>query len=199
MENLFVLTDEQLVKMAQEGSETAEEILIEKFKKIVKLRAKSRTIAGADEEDVIQEGTIGLFKAIRTFDPNRDASFKTFANKCIDGQILNAMKKANSQKNQPLNEFVTLTSDDENEQSLEDVLAASTELEPEQALLRKEILEGIKEDSEAVFSPLEKKVLGAKLNGFSYQEIAKLLNKSPKSIDNALQRIKQKIGTYLDK
>lgn len=201
MENLHILTDEQLVQMAQEGSETAEEILIEKYKDFVKLKAKSHFIAGADEEDVIQEGTIGLFKAIRSFDGERDASFKTFADRCINGQIVNAIKKANRKKNQPLNKSVPFetSTDDNGEHTLADVLVASNDMEPENALLLKEIVERLKEDIEDVFSPLEKKVLDAKLKGLNYQEIAKALNKSPKSIDNTLQRIKKKVIAYLEK
>lgn len=101
---LHILTDEQLVKMAQEGSETAQEILLEKYKSIVKLKAKDYYIVGSDSEDVIQEGMIGLFKAIRGYDEDRDASFRTFAEMCINNQLVSAIKKANRLKHQPLND-----------------------------------------------------------------------------------------------
>ena len=106
---LHILTDEQLVKMAQEGSETAEEILIEKYKSLVKNKAKTYYIAGADNEDVVQEGMIGIFKAIRSYDANKEAAFKTYADTCINNQILSAIKKANRRKHQPLNESIPLT------------------------------------------------------------------------------------------
>ena len=106
---LHILTDEQLVKMAQEGSETAEEILIEKYKSLVKNKAKTYYIAGADNEDVVQEGMIGIFKAIRSYDANKEAAFKTYADICINNQILSAIKKANRRKHQPLNESIPLT------------------------------------------------------------------------------------------
>ena len=108
MNNLHILTDEQLVKMSQEGSETAEEILIEKYKAMVKSKSKVYYIAGADNEDVVQEGMIGLFKAIRSYDANKEAAFKTYAETCINNQILSAIKKANRQKYQPLNESIPL-------------------------------------------------------------------------------------------
>lgn len=108
MNNLHILTDEQLVKMAQEGSETAEELLIEKYKSLAKSKAKAYYIAGADNEDVVQEGMIGIFKAIRSYDANKEAAFKTYADTCINNQILSAIKKANRRKHQPLNESVPL-------------------------------------------------------------------------------------------
>ena len=109
MNNLHILTDEQLVKMSQEGSETAEEILIEKYKALAKSKSKVYFIAGADNEDVVQEGMIGMFKAIRSYDANKEAAFKTYAETCINNQILSAIKKANRQKHQPLNESVSLS------------------------------------------------------------------------------------------
>ena len=105
---LHILTDEQLVKMAQEGSDTAEEILIEKYKGMVKNKAKTYYITGADGEDVVQEGMIGLFKAIRSFNADKHAAFKTFADTCVSNQILSAMKKANRKRHKPLNESVPL-------------------------------------------------------------------------------------------
>ena len=108
MNNLHILTDEQLVKMAQEGSETAEELLIEKYKSLAKSKAKAYYITGADNEDVVQEGMIGIFKAIRSYDANKEAAFKTYADTCINNQILSAIKKANRRKHQPLNESIPL-------------------------------------------------------------------------------------------
>ncbi|MBR1990115.1 MAG: sigma-70 family RNA polymerase sigma factor, partial [Firmicutes bacterium] len=138
--SLHILTDEQLVKMAQEGSETAEEILIEKYKGFVKNKAKSYYIAGADSEDVVQEGMIGLFKAIRGFDANKEAAFKTFADTCVNNQIMTAIKKANRQKHQPLNESLSLSrevdgGDEGPDMIVGDLMKASMENEPEALLL----------------------------------------------------------------
>ena len=199
---MHILTDEQLVKMAQEGSETAEEILIEKYKGFVKNKAKAYYIAGADSEDVVQEGMIGLFKAIRGFDANKDAAFKTFADTCVNNQIMSAIKKANRQKHQPLNESVSLSGgvdEDRPDIVVGDLMKASTESEPEVLLLLQEAVAGLKDSDGGLFSAFEWQVWTEKLKGHTYVEIAEILGKSPKSIDNAIQRIKKKIVAYLEK
>lgn len=200
MENLLILTDEQLITMAQEGSETAEEILIEKYKSFAIANAQPYFIAGADNDDLVQEGMIGLFKAIRSFDMTKDAKFKTFAGTCINNQILNAIKKANSRRNQVLNESVSMSNSAEQDESLTlgDILVAPSDDEPEKSVVLSEMLEHLNKDSEGVFSPLERQVLILKMQGHSYQEIAKLLGKTPKSIDNALTRIKEKVTKILE-
>ncbi|MBR3706055.1 MAG: RNA polymerase sporulation sigma factor SigH [Firmicutes bacterium] len=202
--SLHILTDEQLVKMAQEGSETAEEILIEKYKGFVKNKAKSYYIAGADSEDVVQEGMIGLFKAIRGFDANKEAAFKTFADTCVNNQIMTAIKKANRQKHQPLNESLSLSrevdgGDEGPDMIVGDLMKASMENEPEALLLLQEAVETLKAHDSGMFSAFEWQVWTEKLKGHSYVEIAEILGKSPKSIDNAIQRIKKKIVAYLEK
>lgn len=199
---LHILTDEQLVKMAQEGSETAEEILIEKYKGFVKNKAKSYYIAGADSEDVVQEGMIGLFKAIRGFDANKEAAFKTFADTCVNNQIMTAIKKANRQKHQPLNESLSLSKSvdgDVPDMTVGDMMKASMYNEPEEIMLLQEAVDGLKTAGGGVLSDFELQVWKEKLKGSSYVEIAEILDKSPKSIDNALQRIKKKIVAYLEK
>ena len=201
MTHLHILTDEQLVKMSQEGSETAEEILIEKYKSLVKNKAKAYYIAGADNEDVVQEGMIGLFKAIRSYDANKEAAFKTYADTCINSQIITAIKKANRRKHQPLNESISLyseVSEGDWETTMQDVLEGSGENDPEAMTLAREIAESLREAGSEIFSEFEWKVWSEKLKGHDYQEIAQTLQKSPKSIDNALQRIKKKILAYLE-
>lgn len=201
MNHLHILTDEQLVKMSQEGSETAEEILIEKYKSLVKNKAKAYYIAGADNEDVVQEGMIGLFKAIRSYDANKEAAFKTYADTCINSQIITAIKKANRRKHQPLNESISLyseVSEGDWETTMQDVLEGSGENDPEAMTLAREIAESLREAGSEIFSAFEWKVWSEKLKGHDYQEIAQTLQKSPKSIDNALQRIKKKILAYLE-
>ena len=201
MNHLHILTDEQLVKMSQEGSETAEEILIEKYKSLVKNKAKAYYIAGADNEDVVQEGMIGLFKAIRSYDANKEAAFKTYADTCINSQIITAIKKANRRKHQPLNESISLNSEVSEgdwETTMQDVLEGSGENDPEAMALAREIAESLQEAGSEIFSDFEWKVWSEKLKGHDYQEIAEILQRPPKSIDNALQRIKKKILAYLE-
>ena len=201
IENLLILTDEQLVLMAREGSETAEEILIEKYKGLVRARAKAYFIAGAEAEDVVQEGMIGLMKAIRSFDPDREAGFRTYAGTCISNQIIKAIRKAEREKNQPLNDAISLSNHlGEGEESLTvgEILKASMFDEPEEQVIYEETLDRLGRLSRQIFSPLESQVLRAKIAGKNYQEIAEELGKSPKTIDNALQRIRKKIMAFLE-
>ena len=201
IENLLILTDEQLVLMAREGSETAEEILIEKYKGLVRAKAKAYFIAGAEAEDVVQEGMIGLMKAVRSFDEGREASFKTYAGTCINNQILKAIRKAEREKNQPLNDAISLDNHlgekDEN-LTIGDILKASMFDEPEEKVIYEDTLLRLKGLSRNIFSPLEAQVLRAKIAGKNYQESAEELGKSPKTIDNALQRIRKKIMAFLE-
>lgn len=208
LSQLHILTDEQLVQMAQEGSETAEELLIEKYKNLVKSRSKSYYIVGADNEDVVQEGMIGLFKATRSYDCRRDASFKTYAEQCINNQILSAIKKANRLKNQPLNESISISQDLQEGESgysgtagqgtLEDVLKDTQANEPEEVMLVKEVVGFLRAYDSGILSSLERRVMEEKLRGRTYREIAEILGRSPKSIDNTLQRIKKKVLAYLE-
>ncbi len=198
--NYNILTDEEMVKMAQEGSVTAEEYLIKKYKDLVKQKSSTYFIIGGDKEDVIQEGMIGIFKAIRGFDFDRDASFKTFAEVCINRQIISAIRNANLQKHQILNESLSLHGDDDSEEeqnNLEERLPSDKGDDPETLMLMKEVGEYLREESHEIFSSLEKKVWDRILQGKKYQEIAEELGKSSKAIDNAIQRIKKKIYKYL--
>ncbi|MFR5859918.1 MAG: sigma-70 family RNA polymerase sigma factor, partial [Clostridia bacterium] len=182
---LHILTDEQLVKMAQEGSETAEEILIEKYKSLVKNKAKTYYIAGADNEDVVQEGMIGIFKAIRSYDANKEAAFKTYADTCINNQILSAIKKANRRKHQPLNESIPLTVErvdsEWGETNTEEAgfVKGTMESNPEAVALLREIAEVLQAQNSGVFSNFERQVWAERLKGYAYTEIAAHLGKSP--------------------
>ena len=202
MNNLHILTDEQLVKMSQEGSETAEEILIEKYKAMVKSKSKVYYIAGADNEDVVQEGMIGLFKAIRSYDANKEATFKTYAETCINNQILSAIKKANRQKYQPLNESIPLNfekggDDYDWEGAAEEEIHGTMVDNPEELTLIKEIVQVLNQCDGGLFSDFERSVWLEWMRGYDYNEIAQRLDKSPKSIDNALQRIRKKLTEYM--
>ena len=201
IENLLILTDEQLVLMAREGSETAEEILIEKYKGLVRTKSKAYFIAGAEAEDVVQEGMIGLMKAVRSFDADREASFKTYASTCINNQIIKAIRKAEREKNHPLNDAISLDNhlrEKDDDLTIGDILKASMFDEPEEKVIYEDTLERLKSISQQIFSPLEAQVLRAKIAGKNYQEIAEELGKSPKTIDNAIQRIRKKIMTFLE-
>ena len=197
--NYNVFTDEEMVRMAQEGSSTAAEHLIEEYKELAKIKSAKYYIIGGDKEDVVQEGMIGIFKAIREFDESKEASFKTFAEICINRQIISAIRKANLQKHQILNESVSLNQEQnpaEDAATLEEMICSKND-NPESLMLMQEIVEYLRSDNDKLFSPLEKKVLDKMLQGKKYREIAADLEKSDKSIDNAIQRIKKKIYGYL--
>ncbi len=201
IENLTILTDEQLCKIAQEGSSTAEEMLIEKYKGLVRKKAQAYFIAGAETEDVVQEGMIGLFKAIRKYDFERDTGFKTFASVCINNQILTAIKNADRVKHNPLNDSVSLSGEIEyksNMLTLGELLAASMNEEPEHRVIFEETVKYLKSLENELFSKLELEVLKLKFEGLNYREIATRLKKEPKNIDNAIQRIRKKILKYLE-
>ncbi len=199
-DNFNILTDEELVKMAQEGSATAEEFLINKYKELARTKSSVYYIIGGDKEDVIQEGMIGIFKAIRDYDETKNASFRTFAELCVNRQIISAIRNANLRKHKILNESVSLNqegSDDESSDTLEECLPSSTAEDPETLMLMKEIESFLKADSGEIFSPLEKSVWDKMMEGKNYQQIASELGRSSKTVDNAIQRIKKKIYGYL--
>ncbi len=197
-DNYNILTDEELVKMAQEGSRTAEEFLINKYKELAKIKSSMYFIIGGDREDVVQEGMIGIFKAIKEFREDKTASFRTFAEVCINRQIISAIRNANLRKHQILNESVSLNQDNEPEEGEKPLLERlrSKDDDPETLMLMHEIADFLREDREEIFSSLEKKVLAAMLQGKKYKEIASELHRSSKTIDNAIQRIKKKIYGY---
>ncbi len=202
---LNVLTDESIAKMAQEGSSTAYEYLINKYKGLARSKATTYYIVGADRDDVIQEGMIGIFKAIRDYDQDGDASFRTFAELCVNRQIISAIKGANRQKHQILNESVSLNAggelageDDGEPRPLAERLAdLSPDMDPESLTLIKEVADYLKANGNVIFSPLENRVWEEMLRGRSYREIAFRLRKSTKTVDNAIQRIKKKVELYL--
>lgn len=198
-----MLTDETIVRMAQEGSGTAYEYLISKYKGLAKEKSKTYFIAGADNEDVVQEGMIGIFKAIRDFDPDQGASFRTFAELCINRQIISAIKNANRQKHQILNESVSLSApgeaDSKEAPTLAEMLASNSgDTDPETMTLMKEVVDYLRVNESDLFSLMENEVWSQMLKGRNYREIAIALGKSPKTVDNAIQRIKKKILQFLE-
>lgn len=184
------LADEVLIERLRAGETTIADYLMEKYKGLVRKKARAMFLIGGDTDDLIQEGMIGLFKAVRDYQPDREASFQSFANVCIDRQIYSAIKSSNRQKHQPLNTYVSL-SDKEAEENLRDSCAEHDN--PEAILIDRENVTALKKEIEKSLSPMEKQVLRLYLDGNGYMEIAGILGKTPKSIDNALQRIRGKM------
>ena len=195
------LDDEFIVEQARSGDPKAQEFLIKKYKNFVRSKARSYFLIGADREDIVQEGMIGLFKAMRDYQPDKVTSFKSFAELCIKRQIITAIKTATRQKHIPLNSYVSLNKPlhhEECDRTLYDIMTSSCrELNPEHLIIKREELSHIEEKMGEVLSDLEWKVLNAYLEGKSYHEISIEMNKHVKSVDNALQRVKKKLEKYL--
>lgn len=197
-----IMVDEEIVVLAQDGNSPAEEYLINKYKNFVRAKARSYFLIGADREDIIQEGMIGLYKAIRDFRGDKLSSFRAFAELCITRQIITAIKTATRQKHIPLNSYVSLNKpiyDEDSDRTLLDVISGSKITDPEELIISREEFDDIEEKMGEILSSLEWQVLMAYLEGKSYQEIAGELNRHVKSIDNALQRVKRKLERYLEK
>ncbi len=198
-----LLKDEQLVTLIQENDGEALEFLIQKYRSYVRMKARSYFLVGADHEDIVQEGMIGLYKAIRDFRTEKLTSFRAFADLCITRQIITAIKNATRQKHIPLNSYISLDKplfDDESDRTMLELFNDRDNdiANPEQMIINKEDFTGIEEKMEELLSELERKVLMLYLDGRTYSEIAEDLNRHVKSIDNALQRVKRKLNKYLD-
>lgn len=195
------MAEEDIVESAKQGSTYALEYLINKYKAFVRAKAKSYFLIGADREDIIQEGMIGLYKAIRDFRSDKLSSFRAFAELCITRQIITAIKTATRQKHIPLNSYVSLNKpiyDEESDRTLLDVLSGNKVTDPEELMINQEEFRDIELCMGELLSDLEWKVLMSYLDGKSYQEIAGDLDRHVKSIDNALQRVKRKVERYLE-
>lgn len=191
--------DEEMIRQIQEGNQELTDYIMDKYKYLVKKKAKAMYILGGDNDDLIQEGMIGLFKAIRDFDCEQDYSFYAFAEICIARQMYSAMKAAGRQKHAPLNTYVSFHSmigSEEEEGELMDVLK-SVEKTPEELVIGREDLQQMAEIIDQKLSVMEREVLDLYISGISYKEIARILGKSEKSVDNALQRMKGKLADTL--
>ncbi len=200
-EQYFVMEDEELVDLVHQGDSEALDYLIYKYRNFVRAKARSYFLIGADKEDIVQEGMIGLYKAIRDFREDKLTSFKAFAELCITRQIITAIKTATRQKHIPLNSYVSLDKpiyDEESDRTLMDVLSGAKVLDPEELIINQEEFDHIEVKMAELLSDLERKVLALYLDGQSYQEISEELNRHVKSIDNALQRVKRKLERYLE-
>lgn len=194
--NFASFSDEDLAVLAQQGSDKALDFLLSKYFVYVRSKSLSYYIVGADRDDIIQEGMIGLFKAVRDFSSERGVSFKTFADVCVTRQIITAVKNASRQKHAPLNFYVSLnkpmSDDDEDSSTISDILRQEQHMSPEEILIKKEDADILGSEMNRLLSKFELEVLSLYLRGNSYSDIAKLIGREPKSVDNALQRIKKK-------
>lgn len=198
---LQTLPDCQLVIAARMGNDTALEFLLDKYKNFVRLKARAYFLIGADWDDLVQEGMIGLYKAIRDYQENKQSSFRAFAELCITRQIITAIKTATRQKHLPLNSYVSLNSpvyfEDESDRMLMDLLSGDEITDPVDLVISGEEIQSMQTSFGELLSDLEAQVLKLYIDGKSYQEIADELNRHVKSIDNALQRVKRKIELHL--
>ena len=195
-------SDEELIVRLRDGESGITEYLMNKYKNLVRSKAKSMYILGADNDDLIQEGMIGLFKALRDYDSGRDASFLTFADLCVSRQMYTAVQASRRQKHIPLNTYISLygsvsTNQEGEQEELVNVLAARAGQSPEEVVIDRENVIQLEKAIERELSSFEKQVLDLYLTGMGYQQIAKVLGRDDKSTDNALQRIKTKLKKRL--
>ncbi|MCM1100590.1 MAG: RNA polymerase sporulation sigma factor SigH [Clostridium sp.] len=195
-------TDEELIHRLREGESAVMDYICEKYKPLVRSKAKSMFILGGDNEDLIQEGMLGLFKAVRDYDSGRDAGFYTFADLCISRQMYTAVQASRRKKHIPLNSYISLYGDtgeqeDGERRGLEDSLADCAERNPEELFLDKERVDYLERTIDKELSDFEKQVLDLYVTGMSYTQIAKVLGREEKATDNALQRLKGKIRKML--
>ena len=191
-------TDEELIDRIRQGESQITVYIMEKYKNLVRKKAKSMYILGADNDDLIQEGMIGLFKAVRDYDAGRDASFYTFADLCVSRQMYNAVQASRREKHAPLNSYISLYEDmaeteEDGAMELVNVIASNIETNPEQIFIDKENVAQIEAIIEKELSSFEKQVLDLYITGMAYSQIAKVLGRDEKSTDNALQRLKTKL------
>lgn len=200
--NHSFIKEEDVVKLARDDDPFALEYLLYKYKNFIKYKTKGYFIMGAEREDLIQEGMIGLYNAIKSYDTNRAISFRSFADLCITRQIITAIKTATRQKHIPLNSYISLNKpiyDEENDRTLQDIIIGDENLDPMNIYLDSEKLKDVEEKINEKLSELELRVFIPYVHGKSYKEIAKETKKTEKSIDNALQRIRKKLGNSFSK
>lgn len=194
-ENYSKLSDEAVIKLIKSGDKNALDYIMHKYKEVVNMKVSKYFIIGAEKEDIVQEGLIGLYKAIKNFDPEKENSFKTFANLCIERQLITAIKTSNRQKHMPLNSYLSLNMsayEDEEADTVMDVFDSSLTEDPLETLTKKEYYVAIENAIDKSLSDFEKKVLNRFAKGESYVQIANKLNTPVKSVDNAIQRIRKK-------
>ena len=190
------LSDEDVIKLIKQGDNQALSYLLERYKELVNIKVGKYYIVGAEREDTVQEGMIGLFKAIKCFDAQKQNSFKTFANICIERQLITAIKTSNRQKHMPLNSYLSLNNsaydNEDNDEELINTFDSKTIEDPLDTLMKKEYYEQIESTIDKTLSGFEKQVLNRYIKGESYVDIAAKLDAPVKSVDNAIQRIRKK-------
>ena len=205
MINYDTMTDEELIVMLRDGDGRIIDHIIEKYKGLVRKKAGSMFILGADKEDLIQEGMIGLYKAVRDYDAGRDTSFMTFADLCVSRQMYKAVESQNRKKHAPLNSYVSIYDDEaqttnpEEGANIAEMILAQAGMSPEDVVIDKEQTKNLEQKIYDSLSDFERKVLNLKLTGLDYTDIAKILGRDAKSTDNALSRIKVKVRKILEK
>ena len=186
-------SDEELIEKLRQGEDDITDYILEKYKPLVRKRTNAMYLIGGENEDLIQEGMIGLFKAIRDYRSDRDTSFYHFAEICINRQLYTALETSNRKKHMPLNSYISLSAQEsEGGLRMEDVLLGQSQ-SPEQMVIEQEVLQDFRKKLIGNLSKMENRVLALYLDGNNYIQIAGIMDKSPKSIDNAMQRIRQKI------
>lgn len=189
MTDYGIFTDEELIEKYRSENEPVTDFLVEKYKYLIRQKARAMYLIGGETDDLIQEGMLGLFKAVRDFNPHKEASFQTFARLCIDRQMYHAVENSNRQKHQPLNTYISLSQEEDYEGLFSELVESSAE----SIVIDKENAQNMETQIRSVLSPFENHVLTSYLKGNDYLRIAEEFEKSPKSIDNALQRIRSKV------
>jgi len=202
--SFYEMSDEQILECIKNGNSDGVDFIMEKYKNLVRQKARTLFLIGGDKDDLIQEGMIGLYKAVRDFDASKESSFFHFADLCITRQLYNAVKASLRQKNIPLNTYVSIYTplykefaEEEDSTPLMETILPEQKLNPEEIVIDKENTDMIEYELGKRLSQFENEVLGFYISGLNYQQIAKKLDKSPKSIDNAIQRIKSKLAQLL--
>lgn len=200
MDNYKKMSDNELVSLAQQGDNEALETVLLRYKPLVHKKSQPYYLAGGDDDDIVQEGLIGLYKAVMDFDSSKFPLFNVFAGVCIERRILSAVKKASRQKHSPLNSYISLSGNafDNDGVAVGDIIDIGRGEDPEKIVIDRESVSGLEGKINNALSPLEMKVLLSYLNGRTYKETATLLNKDVKAVDNAMQRIKKKLESVLD-
>lgn len=197
--NLSTLKDEELISLCKEGNSEAEDIILRRYKNFVRIKSRTYFLIGADSDDIVQEGMIGLYKAVRDFNNKKNMSFKTFADICVTRQILTAIRTANRNKHSPLNTYLSIDKPvnvEDFESTLLNVIKLDNNSNPEELYISDESSKELKKAISDNLSEFEKTVINLYLEGCSYYEISEKINRSVKSVDNALQRIKKKLGKF---
>ncbi len=195
--NYEALTDEEIVSLAQNGESRATEFIVNKYREFVEIRSIPYFMAGSERDDLVQEGLIGLYKAIKSYSLNKNANFKTFAEICVVRQMISAVKSSTRKKNSPLNHYVSIHTSEDEIDTISAKLVDTKNENPESMLIERESVQGIQSKIYSILSEFESEVLSYYLSGITYKEIAKIIGKSSKAVDNALCRIKKKVEKYI--